>query len=62
QTLTAHSELGNTGFIRDAQKEFAEGSITLALVTGKQPPDPYELPLCERRCLCHLGYQLQYTS
>ena len=37
------NELGYTGFFRDAQKEFAEGSITLALVTGKPPPDPAEL-------------------
>ncbi|MGD9116202.1 MAG: haloacid dehalogenase [Dehalococcoidia bacterium] len=40
---TDHSELGYTGFARDAQKEFAEGSITLALVTGKPMPTPEEL-------------------
>ncbi|MFC1986601.1 haloacid dehalogenase [Chloroflexota bacterium] len=43
QALTDGSELRNTGFLRDAQKEFAEGSITLALVTGKPPPIPGEL-------------------
>ena len=43
QAVTNHNELRTTGFIRDAQKEFAEGSITLALVTGKQPPTPNEL-------------------
>ena len=43
QTLTEYSGLNNTGFVRDAQKEFAEGSITLALVTGNPPPDPDEL-------------------
>ena len=43
QAITACSELNNTGFFRDAQKELAEGSITLALVTGEQPPDPGEL-------------------
>ncbi len=43
QAISADNELGRTGFFRDAQKEFAEGSITLALVTGKQPPDPDEL-------------------
>jgi translin len=32
-----------SGFVRDAQKEFAEASITLALVTGKNLPDPDEL-------------------
>jgi len=43
QTTAGHSELSNAGFIRDAQKEFAEGSITLALTTGKPPPSPEEL-------------------
>ena len=38
-----HDELGYTGFVRDAQKEFAEGSITLALVTGQPIPTPAEL-------------------
>ena len=38
-------ELRNTGFVRDAQKEFAEGSITLALVTGNPLPDPGELEI-----------------
>ncbi|MFC2019588.1 haloacid dehalogenase [Chloroflexota bacterium] len=40
QTVSAHAELANSGFVRDAQKEFAEANITLALVTGKQLPDP----------------------
>lgn len=43
QAVVARNELGNTGFIRDAQKEFAEGKITLALVMGKQLPDPASL-------------------
>jgi len=43
QAITDYSEFSSTGFIRDAQKEFAEGSITLALVTGNQPPTPDEL-------------------
>jgi len=38
-----YSELGYAGFVRDAQKEFAEGNITLALVTGKPLPTPEEL-------------------
>jgi len=37
---SAYNELGYAGFVRDAQKEFAEGSITLALVTGKPLPTP----------------------
>jgi translin len=41
--FSTHDELGYAGFVRDAQKEFAEGSITLALVTGKPLPTPEEL-------------------
>jgi translin len=43
QAAAEYSELSATGFIKDAQKEFAEGSVTLALVTGNQPPTPDEL-------------------
>jgi translin len=41
--ISGYGEFNYTGFIRDAQKEFAEGSITLALVTGNRLPDPEEL-------------------
>ena len=40
QAVSAYGEFSNSGFIRDAQKEFAEGSIILALVTGEQLPEP----------------------
>ena len=43
QGASAYGELGYSGFVRDARKEFAEGSITLALVTGNRLPDPDEL-------------------
>ena len=43
KAIADHNELRTTGFVRDAQKEFAEGSIMLALVTGNQPPTPGEL-------------------
>jgi translin len=33
-----YSETGGAGAVRDAQKEYAEASITLALVTGKALP------------------------
>lgn len=36
-------ELANTGFIRDAEKEYAEGSALLALVTKKPIPHPDRL-------------------
>ena len=38
-----HVELRHTGFFRDAQKEFAEASISLALVTGQTLPGPDQL-------------------
>ena len=41
--ISGYGELSNAGFVRDARKEFAEGSITLALVTGNRLPDPDEL-------------------
>lgn len=40
---SGYSELIYAGLVRDAQKEFAEASITLALVTGNPLPDPDEL-------------------
>ncbi len=55
QALTNSEELNHTGFLRDAQKEFAEGSITLALVTGKLPPDPNELGVGSAAYLNGLG-------
>jgi len=55
QAVAEYSELANAGFIRDAQKEFAEGSITLALVTGNQPPDPAELGINSAAYLNGLG-------
>ena len=55
KAIPTSSELSNTGFFRDAQKEFAEGSITLALVTGKQPPDHGELGVTPAAYLNGLG-------
>jgi translin len=55
QALTNSEELSHTGFLRDAQKEFAEGSITLALVTGKLPPNPNQLGVGSAAYLNGLG-------
>ena len=55
QALTEGFGLSTTGFLRDAQKEFAEGSVTLALVTGKSPPDPNELGIDYAAYLNGLG-------
>lgn len=40
-----HSELLYAGFVHDAQKEFAEASITLAIISGKPLPDPESLDI-----------------
>lgn len=48
-------ELGNSGFIRDAQKEFAEGSAVLALASGKHLPTPDELDVDAAAYLNGLG-------
>jgi len=42
-SIATCSELKNSGFLWNAQKEFAEGSITLALITQKNLPSPDEL-------------------
>ena len=42
-SIATCSELKNSGFLWNAQKEFAEGSITLALITQKSLPNPDEL-------------------
>ena len=55
QTMAEGNELGYTGFVRDAQKEFAEGSIVLALVTGKSPPGPEEMGVDPAAYLNGLG-------
>ena len=55
QVIGEYSELGYTGFVRDAQKEFAEGNITLALVVGNRLPSPEELNLDAAAYLNGLG-------
>jgi translin len=40
QEVAAYPEFRYTGFFRDAQKEFSEASITLALVTEEPIPAP----------------------
>ncbi len=42
-TLAGHQDLFHTGLVHDSQKEFAEASIHLSLVTGKPLPSPGEL-------------------
>ncbi|NLC58846.1 MAG: haloacid dehalogenase [Armatimonadetes bacterium] len=44
-----------TGYVQDAQKEFAEASITLALVRGQEPPGPEEIQVEHAAYLNGLG-------
>ena len=55
QIISDASELSNTGFFRDAQKEYVEGRVTLALVTGQPPPGPGELVVDSAAYLNGLG-------
>ncbi len=50
-----YSELNSAGIVRDAQKEFAEANITLALVTGKPLPRPKGLGVDTAAYLNGLG-------
>jgi translin len=55
QSVNTYSDLSNSGFVRDAQKEFAEGSAVLALVTGKPLPTPGTLEVDAAAYLNGLG-------
>ncbi len=43
QAISDNPELGATGALKDAQKELAEGHITLAIIKGDDLPTPAEL-------------------
>ena len=53
--LARHGKLLHSGFIHDAQKEFAEGSITLALIAGNDLPTPKALGVSYAAYLDGLG-------
>lgn len=53
--LTGNDELRYTGFVHDAQKEYAEANLTLALVSGDGLPDPDELGVSYPAYLNGLG-------
>jgi len=55
QAIAEYAELNNTGYIRDAEKEFAEGSATIALITGEPLPSPDELGISPAAYLNGLG-------
>ncbi len=43
EALAGHPDVFHAGFVHDAQKEFAEGSLTLAFVAGRPLAGPSEL-------------------
>ncbi len=43
KSLHGHADIFHAGFVHDAQKEFAEASITLALIAGDDLPTPGSL-------------------
>jgi translin len=43
KALTDHPDIFYAGFVHNAQKEFAEGCLTLALVAGRPLPSPADL-------------------
>jgi translin len=53
--LARHGKLLHSGFIHDAQKEFAEGHITLALIAGDDLPKPRALGVSNAAYLDGLG-------
>jgi translin len=53
--LARHGKLLHSGFIHDAQKEFAEACITLALIAGKDLPRPKALGVSNAAYLDGLG-------
>ena len=53
--LARHGRLLHSGFVHDAQKEFAEGYITLTLITGEDLPKPGALDISNAAYLDGLG-------
>jgi len=53
--LAKHSRLLHSGFVHDAQKEFAEGCITLALIAEQDMPKPETLGVSNAAYLDGLG-------
>jgi translin len=53
--LKKNDDLAYTGFVHDAQKELAEASCTLAIVSGKPLPEPEDLGVSYPAYLNGLG-------
>ncbi|TFG47057.1 MAG: haloacid dehalogenase [Dehalococcoidia bacterium] len=54
-SINACDELSNVSFFRDAQKEYAEGRITLAVITGQPIPSPEDLKVDSASYLNGMG-------
>jgi len=52
---TGHPDIFYAGFVHNAQKEFAEGCLTLALVSGRPLPSPADLSVDHPAYLNGLG-------
>jgi translin len=55
EALADHPDIFYAGFVHNAQKEFAEGCLTLALVSGRPLPSPAELGVDHPAYLNGLG-------
>ena len=55
ESVDHYNDLRHAGFLHDAQKEYAEGRFTLALVNGKPIPEPEELDVSDAAYLNGLG-------
>jgi translin len=55
EALQAHPDIFHAGFVHDAQKEYAEASLTLALVAGRPLPAPEALGVQPAAYLNGLG-------
>lgn len=53
--LEEHPDILYAGFVHDAQKEYAEASLTIALIRGDPLPDPAELGVEDAAYLNGLG-------
>lgn len=55
EALADHPDIFYAGFVHNAQKEFAEGCLTLALVSGRPLPSPADLDVAHPAYLNGLG-------
>jgi len=55
QAVQGHSDIRYAGYVDDAQKEFAEASLTVAFATGTSVPTPAQLKVANAPYLNGLG-------